>query len=141
MSRQCCKDGGCGGSEIVDLMGTKGKSLTSHNGVRPDPKLSFIAEEFFGRILAEDVSPSDVFRITTTSFMDAYNFDVRQAMKDCVHFVLPSGHIVPFSVYNLLYRDGLVPLPDLRKAFATEITEGTEKTRQNAKSFSMGARI
>jgi uncharacterized radical SAM superfamily Fe-S cluster-containing enzyme len=129
MSRQCCKDGSCGGSELVDLMGTNGKSLKSPNNARRDPKFSFIAEEFFGRILAEDVSPSDVFRITTTSFMDAYNFDVRQAMKDCVHFVLPSGHIIPFSVYNLLYRDGLVPLPELRKGFATEITDCTEKER------------
>jgi hypothetical protein len=87
-----------------------------------------IADEFFTRVLAEDVSPADVLRITTTSFMDAYNFDVRQEMKSCVHFVLPSGHIIPFSAYNLLYRDGLVPLPPLRKDFATEITEVTEKT-------------
>jgi hypothetical protein len=45
--------------------------------------------------------------------MDAYNFDVRQEMKACVHFVLPSGHIIPFSAYNLLYRDGRAPLPEL----------------------------
>ena len=89
--------------------------------------LEHVAEEFFRRVLAEDVSPADVFRITTTSFMDAYNFDVRQAMKDCVHFVLPTGHIIPFSAYNLLYRDGLVPLPPLRKKFTTESTEDTEE--------------
>jgi hypothetical protein len=82
--------------------------------------------------MAQDVSPADVFRITTTSFMDAYNFDVRQAMKDCVHFILPSGHIIPFSAYNLLYRDGLVSLPPLRRESATEITEGTEGNRQSA---------
>jgi hypothetical protein len=57
-----------------------------------------------------------VFRMTTTSFMDAYNFDVRQEMKACVHFVLPSGHVVPFSAYNLLYRTGRVPLPPLERA-------------------------
>jgi hypothetical protein len=51
--------------------------------------------------------------------MDAYNFDVRQEMKACVHFILPSGHIVPFSAYNILYRTGHVPLPRLRK---TELT-------------------
>ena len=79
------------------------------------PELGPIADEFFRRILAEDVSPADVFRITTTSFMDAYNFDVRQAMKDCVHFILPTGHIIPFSAYNLLYRDGLVSLPKMSK--------------------------
>lgn len=72
-----------------------------------------VAQEFFGRALMEDLGPEDVFRITTTSFMDAYNFDVRQEMKACVHFVLPSGHLVPFSAYNLLYRDGRVKLPRL----------------------------
>jgi uncharacterized radical SAM superfamily Fe-S cluster-containing enzyme len=87
-----------------------------------------IADEFFRRVLAEDISQADVFRVTTTSFMDAYNFDVRQAMKDCVHFVLPTGHIIPFSAYNLLYRDGLVALPPLKEDFTTEHTEGTEKT-------------
>ncbi len=91
-------------------------------------KLAPIADEFFRRILAEDISPADVFRITTTSFMDAYNFDVRQAMKDCVHFILPTGHVIPFSAYNLLYRDGLVPLPKLRENFAPEDTESTEKS-------------
>ena len=89
-----------------------------------------IADEFFRRVLAEDVSPADVFRITTTSFMDAYNFDIRQVMKSCVHFVLPSGHIIPFSAYNLLYRNGRVPLPPLRKRLATEVTEGTESEKK-----------
>ncbi|MCC6491731.1 MAG: radical SAM protein [Pirellulales bacterium] len=72
-----------------------------------------LAEEFFQRALLEDLAPEDVFRITTTSFMDAYNFDVRQEMKACVHFVLPTGHIVPFSAYNILYRPGHVALPPL----------------------------
>ena len=72
-----------------------------------------LAGEFFARALAEDLSPADVFRITTTSFMDAYNFDVRQIIKSCVHHVLPSGHLIPFSAYNVLYRDGHVPLPEL----------------------------
>ncbi|MAT70830.1 MAG: molybdenum cofactor biosynthesis protein MoaA [Planctomycetaceae bacterium] len=72
-----------------------------------------LAAEFLSRAIAEDLAPEDVFRITTTSFMDAYNFDVRQLMKSCVHFVLPSGHVVPFSAYNVLYREGHVPLPEL----------------------------
>jgi hypothetical protein len=69
--------------------------------------------EFFTRALTGDLHPRNMFRITTTSFMDAYNFDVRQLMKECVHFVLPSGHIVPFSAYNVLYRTGHVRLPEL----------------------------
>jgi uncharacterized radical SAM superfamily Fe-S cluster-containing enzyme len=75
-----------------------------------------VAEEFFTRALAEDLSPADVFRITITSFLDAYNFDVRRLMKCCIHHVLPSGHIIPFCAYNVLYRDGHVPLPAIRQA-------------------------
>lgn len=133
MSRQCCGPGGCeptGGAEdqlvalgvgsdsaIVQASG----SLTNGNRLLPqatatgnDAAISDgIASEFFQRALAEDLTPSDVFRVTTTSFMDAYNFDVRQLMKSCVHFVLPTGHIIPFSAYNTLYREGLVTLPPL----------------------------
>ena len=58
----------------------------------------------------------DVFRITITSFLDAYNFDVRRVMKCCIHHVLPSGHVIPFCAYNVLYRDGHVVLPALRDA-------------------------
>lgn len=71
------------------------------------------AGDFFLRALAEQLSPSDVFRITITSFLDAYNFDVRRLMKCCIHHVLPSGHVIPFCAYNVLYRPGHVPLPPL----------------------------
>jgi uncharacterized radical SAM superfamily Fe-S cluster-containing enzyme len=132
ISRQCCSDGACGGSEttLVELsMPSSHAAATSHPAASPLTELGPIADEFFRRILAQDISPADVFRITTTSFMDAYNFDIRQVMKDCVHFILPSGHIIPFSAYNLLYRDGLVSLPPLRWRLATEITE---KNRRRA---------
>jgi uncharacterized radical SAM superfamily Fe-S cluster-containing enzyme len=76
---------------------------------------SDVAAEFFGRVLAEDLSANELFRITITSFLDAYNFDVRRLMKCCIHHVLPSGHIIPFCAYNVLYRDGHVPLPPLRQ--------------------------
>src|SRR5207248_11052962 len=75
-----------------------------------------VAQDFFGRALAEQLSPADVFRVTITSFLDAYNFDVRRLMKCCVHHVLPSGHVIPFCAYNVLYRAGHVPLPALRDA-------------------------
>jgi 7,8-dihydro-6-hydroxymethylpterin dimethyltransferase len=57
-----------------------------------------------------------LFRITITSFLDAYNFDVRRVMKCCTHHVLPSGHVIPFCAYNVLYRPGHVPLPELTLA-------------------------
>jgi 7,8-dihydro-6-hydroxymethylpterin dimethyltransferase len=74
------------------------------------------ANEFFRRALAEQLSQADVFRITITSFLDAYNFDVRRLMKCCIHHVLPSGHVIPFCAYNVLYREGHAVLPALRDA-------------------------
>ena len=79
-----------------------------------------LALEFLQRGLSEDLDPSDVFRITITSFLDAYNFDVRRVMKCCIHHVLPSGHVIPFCAYNVLYREGHVPLPTLDRL--TELT-------------------
>jgi uncharacterized radical SAM superfamily Fe-S cluster-containing enzyme len=72
-----------------------------------------IAREFFERALREALDPEDVFRVTVTSFLDAYNFDVRRVMKCCIHHVLPSGHVIPFCAYNVLYREGHVALPHL----------------------------
>lgn len=72
------------------------------------------AMEFFNKALSETLSPRDVFRITITSFLDAYNFDVRRLMKCCIHHVLPSGHVIPFCAYNVLYREGHVQLPALK---------------------------
>lgn len=129
LSRQCCGPGGCDssgcgpvvgfgdthGSDLVDLSFTKELPLAQGPSNLPrDPQLALIGQEFVERALAEQLDPSDMFRITITSFMDAYNFDIRQLMKSCVHFVLPSGHLIPFSAYNVFYREGHLPLPSLR---------------------------
>ena len=129
LSRQACGGGGgdCGCGEV-----SQGISLSPRNGQAgsasslevlsptssglPSDLSSEVmsdAVQFFTRALTESLNPRDMFRITTTSFMDAYKFDVRQLMKECVHFVLPSGHLVPFSAYNVLYRNGHVQLPPL----------------------------
>ena len=104
LSRQPCGTGGCppeaSGSDVLSTERLSEHELQSVN-------------EFFERALSEQLDPPDMFRITTTSFMDAYNFDIRQLMKSCVHFVLPSRHLIPFSAFNVLYRDGHVPLPPL----------------------------
>lgn len=127
LSRQPCGFGGCNETEL-GLDGSNSReamprrrfvesrlSVESQQNGQPQLGEQEIeaAQEFFERALHEDLAPEDVFRITTTSFMDAYNFDVRQLMKSCVHHLLPSGHIIPFSAYNVLYRPGLVPLPEL----------------------------
>lgn len=47
----------------------------------------------------------NVFRVSVASFVDAYNFDIKSAQKECVHVVTPDLKRIPFSMYNLLYRD------------------------------------
>jgi len=121
LSRMACGgvDCGCGDpSQLLPVLTASVPGDVRHvdDGGEAKSANDRVAQEFFGRALMEDLGPEDVFRITTTSFMDAYNFDVRQEMKACVHFVLPSGHLVPFSAYNLLYRDGRVKLPRLRSS-------------------------
>ena len=49
---------------------------------------------------------SETFRITIVSFVDAWNFDLKSAQKECVHLVTPDLRRIPFSMYNTLYREG-----------------------------------
>ncbi len=104
----------CGCTD-ADAMEVLASALASDD----DARTPFL---FVNKALAKELAPEDMLRVTTTSFMDAYNFDVRQLMKSCVHHLLPSGHIIPFSAYNLFYRDGRVPLPKLSR---TSCTVGT----------------
>lgn len=87
------------------------------SGLRIPPNLDVasLASEFFSGALAEKIGAKDLFRITITSFLDPYNFDIRRLMKCCTHMVLPTGQLVPFCAYNTLYRDGFLPLPEITK--------------------------
>ena len=50
----------------------------------------------------------NIFRVTVIEFMDAHNFCVGNVKRSCVHFVTPSGQIIPFETYNLFYRNGKI---------------------------------
>ena len=101
----CGADCGCG--SVVSI----GQPTAAKTYVETlDPVL----ESFFKRVLLGTANARDLLRITITSFLDAYNFDVRQVMKCCTHHVLPSGHVIPFCAYNTLYRPGHIPLPPLK---------------------------
>lgn len=123
LGRMGCCGGDCGpeaGSQnLVSLDGDvptfdfSGLPLSNGNG-NSDGKTESAAEEFFRKAISQELGAEDIFRITITSFLDAYNFDVRRLMKCCTHHVLPSGHVIPFCAYNVLYREGHVPLPELR---------------------------
>jgi len=109
-SSHCGSDCGCGTGLLGGL--DANAALVSLGGLPPNPEQQ-ILERFFQRVLMQQASAKDLLRITITSFLDAYNFDVRQAMKCCTHHVLPSGHVVPFCTYNTLYRPGHLALPPL----------------------------
>lgn len=127
----CCAGGDCGPAldhaeqqtpATIDRLPTLAV-LPSSNQVAADASpAAHAAQDFFARALAENLDPEDVFRITITSFLDAYNFDVRRVMKCCVHHILPSGHVIPFCAYNTLYRTGIVPLPELTRMVAEHQT-------------------
>ncbi len=103
----CCGPGGCSPSSVQSS-----SSLTVVDvNANSTPSVS---EAFLTRAIQKQLGARDMFRITITSFLDAYNFDVRRVMKCCTHHILPTGHIIPFCAYNVLYRDGHVPLPPLR---------------------------
>ena len=47
--------------------------------------------------------------ISVHAFMDEYNFDLKRAKKCCITEILPNGKMIPFCVYNILYRKRLTP--------------------------------
>ena len=77
------------------------------------------SQEFYANVLAQQLGAKDLFRITITSFLDAYNFDFRRLIKFFTHHVLPSGHVIPFCAYNTLYRNGHIALPELTAALSS----------------------
>ncbi len=100
LARQSCCGGNC---------------APAPSGLAPVLSPEEVAEDFFAKVLQQQLGARDVFRITITSFLDAYIFDLRRLMKCCTHHVLPSGHVVPFCAYNVLYRNGRLPLPPLKQ--------------------------
>ncbi|MEM6689635.1 MAG: radical SAM protein [Planctomycetota bacterium] len=94
----------CGCHDVVSI-GSSSPSPTTHE--------QRVFEQFAAKVMSGRATAKDLLRITITSFLDAYNFDVRQLMKCCTHHVLPSGHMVPFCAYNTLYRPGHLKLPPI----------------------------
>lgn len=108
----CGADCGCG--SVVSLGAGPGKGAAQPQfAPSPAETLDPVLSNFFARVLLGQATAKDLLRITITSFLDAYNFDVRQVMKCCTHHILPSGHVVPFCAYNTLYRPGHLKLPPL----------------------------
>jgi hypothetical protein len=118
LARNACCGGNCGPAAAVQ--GSKFKIQGSESTLNRElGTLNSPDADFFQNIVEMKLGAENLFRITITSFLDAYNFDVRRVMKCCTHHVLPSGHVIPFCAYNVLYREGHVPLPPLRDSHAS----------------------
>ena len=46
----------------------------------------------------------NTFRISVSSFLDAYNFDMKSMQKECVHIITQDLRKIPFSAYNTIHR-------------------------------------
>ncbi|HEY3414257.1 MAG TPA: radical SAM protein [Armatimonadota bacterium] len=62
----------------------------ARRAARAKDKVAFTTENFF--------------RVTVTSFLDRYNFDLQSMQMECVHVLTPDGRRIPFSAYNLFHR-------------------------------------
>jgi uncharacterized radical SAM superfamily Fe-S cluster-containing enzyme len=56
----------------------------------------------------DGLSYENVFRLTIVQFLDRFNFCVGNVKRSCIHFVTPTGAIIPFDTYNLFYRNGMI---------------------------------
>jgi len=65
-----------------------------------------IPKKYFNKSEAEKIEyvSANTFRLSITSFIDAYNFDMKSMKKECVHIITPDLKKIPFSSYNILYR-------------------------------------
>ncbi len=46
----------------------------------------------------------NTFRLSVTSFIDRYDFDIKSMQKECVHVITPDLRKIPFSAYNMIHR-------------------------------------
>lgn len=69
----------------------------------------------FARSRAEQARfvTENTFRVTVTSFLDRFNFELRAMQKECVHVLTPDLRRVPFSAWNILHRDRMPTLAAL----------------------------
>jgi uncharacterized radical SAM superfamily Fe-S cluster-containing enzyme len=46
----------------------------------------------------------NTFRISVSSFIDKFNFDIKSMQKECVHVITPDMKRVPLPAYNMIHR-------------------------------------
>lgn len=75
-----------------DLIGDIKKRLPKGFLLKPkEEKIRFVDE--------------DTFRISVSSFVDRFNFDMKSMQMECVHVITPDLKRIPFSAFNILHRE------------------------------------
>jgi 7,8-dihydro-6-hydroxymethylpterin dimethyltransferase len=65
-----------------------------------------IPRDFGSRTTVEKVGHfnRNMFRISVSSFVDMYNFDLKSMQRECVHVITRDLRRIPFSAYNMFHR-------------------------------------
>ncbi|HPO16217.1 MAG TPA: radical SAM protein [Candidatus Hydrogenedentes bacterium] len=66
-----------------------------------------LPDDLFNRSVANRsrIVQERFFHVTIISFLDARNFDLDRACRECTHIVQPDGRKIPFSTFNTIYRE------------------------------------
>jgi uncharacterized radical SAM superfamily Fe-S cluster-containing enzyme len=96
---------------IEDAMKNVGKSLRDINTTCDCFKFlndfkQMIPFDFFWKSKEQKIDYVDqnTFRVSVSSFIDAYNFDMKSMQKECVHVITKDLRKIPFSAYNIIHR-------------------------------------
>ena len=86
--------------------GFSGQACCDYLGALKDFS-KFVPKNFALKSRREKIAyvSENTFRISITSFVDAYNFDMKSMQKECVHIITPDMTKIPFSAYNMLHRN------------------------------------
>ena len=98
---------------IEDALKNAGKSITDIkttcdcfkflNDFRHIVSLNFFTKSKEQKM---DYIDQNTFRISVSSFLDAYNFDTKSMQKECVHIITQDLRKIPSSAYNTIHRKG-----------------------------------
>jgi uncharacterized radical SAM superfamily Fe-S cluster-containing enzyme len=68
---------------------------------------NFVPKDFLKWDIKDRVNyiSDNTFRISITSFLDRYNFDIKSMQKECVHIITEDFKKIPFSSYNIIHRE------------------------------------
>lgn len=97
---------------IEDVLKESGKSIKELNA--SCECFNFIRDfkdmiplNFFikSKVEKKEYIDNNTFRISITSFIDAYNFDLKSMQKECVHVITEDLRKIPFSSYNMIHRE------------------------------------